>query len=89
MGIGNGKIFENALNGAVFTEGAMQGVKGDIRAQFIEYGGDIAPHINAGDLVALAFERKRAGVARREADRPLRRKSTQKNSYVLAAHRTL
>ncbi|MNZ61143.1 hypothetical protein D3C78_792320 [compost metagenome] len=89
MCIGNGQIFENTLNGAVFTERTVQRIKGDIRAQLIEYGRDIAPHIDPGNLVALALKRERAGIARRQADWPLRRKPTQKNSYVLAAHRYL
>ncbi|EKJ96729.1 hypothetical protein C241_05157 [Bradyrhizobium lupini HPC(L)] len=67
----------------------MQRVESDVRAQRIKHGGDIAADIDTGDLVALAFQSLRASVARRQADRPLRRKSTHKNSYVLAAHRYL
>jgi hypothetical protein len=89
MRIGNFKIFQDALDRAVFTEWAMQRIEGDIGPEIRENGSDVTVDIHTRDLIALAFQRGRASLSRREADRPLRRKPTHKNSYVLAAHKNL
>ncbi len=82
------EIFEHALDGAVLAEGAMQRIEGDIGLQFGKHTCNIVTDIDTRDLVALGLKRVGAGVARRKAHRPFRRKTTHQHRDMLYAHRT-
>jgi len=86
MGIRDLQVFEDALDGAILTEGAVERVEGDVRPQLREHLTDIATDVDLDDAVALAFQCLGACIPRRQAHRPLRRKTTHQDSYMLATH---
>ncbi len=86
MGIGNFEIFEDSLNRSVFAEWSVKRVEDHIRAQFLKHRRDVVTDIDARDAIAFAFQSIRASRPRRQAHRPLRGKSAQQDSDMLAAH---
>ncbi len=63
MAVGNLQDFQDALDGAVLAGPAVQHVEGDIGLEIREHRRDVAAHIEAGDPVAPAFQRRGAGRA--------------------------
>ena len=59
---------EQALHAAVLAPAAVQRIEADLGLDCGELLGEIAAGIDARDLVAGAFQRSRAGLARVEAD---------------------
>ena len=55
MRVGNGEIFENALDGTILAEGPMQRIEDDVGLEFGKHRGDIAVDIDAGDAIAFAL----------------------------------
>ncbi len=86
MGIGNPDRLQHALNGAVLARPPVQHHQRHVGLQLIEHGGDIALHIDAGDAIALALERRRARRAGSQRNLTLRRPSAHQNCNVFRAH---
>ena len=68
MGVGDVEDLEDALDAAVLAEGTVQGVEGDVGLQPRQHVGDVAADVDAGDAVALAFQRIGAGRCRTTSD---------------------
>ena len=64
MRVGNGEIFEDALDGAVLAEGAVQRIEGDIRLELGKHGADVAADVHARDAIAFRLKRVGAGISR-------------------------
>lgn len=64
----------------------MKRVEDDIRTQFLKNRRDVATDIDARDAIAFGLQGIRASSPRRQAHRPLRGKSAQQDSNMLAAH---
>ncbi|CCV14803.1 hypothetical protein MESS4_710033 [Mesorhizobium sp. STM 4661] len=86
MGIGNSQIFEDALDGAVLAERAMQRIEGDVGLELDQHRSDIARDIDASDPVAFILERIGTRLPRRQRHGPLGRESSQQNGHMLAFH---
>src|SRR5882757_5661103 len=86
MGVGNGQIFEDTLDGAVLAERTMQRIEDSIRLERGEHSTNIAPDIDAGNLVAFILKRIRTRLPRRQRHGPLRRESAQEDSHMLVLH---
>src|SRR5690606_6078292 len=86
MSVGNGEIFEDALDGAVLAERAVQRVEGDIGLELEKHGADIAADIHARDAIAFRLERVGTGFSRRKRDRTLSRKPSHQHRNVLRLH---
>ncbi|MNV91342.1 hypothetical protein D3C71_1858300 [compost metagenome] len=64
----------------------MKSVKCNIRPKTSQHGTDTTSDVDTRHPIALALQRIRAGIAGRQADRPLGGKPSHQNSHVLATH---
>ncbi len=86
MGIGNAEIFKDALDGAILAEWTMQRVEGDIGPELGEHRPDVAPDIDARDLVAFLLQFIGTSLSGGQRHGPLGRKTTQQDGHMLAFH---
>src|SRR6185312_733822 len=86
MGVGNGQIFENTLDGSILAERAMQRVETDIRLERTQNRADIATDVDLAHLVAYGLQGNGTGIPRRQRYRPLGRKPTHEHGDMLVLH---
>src|SRR5712672_502635 len=82
MAVGNGQDLEQALDGAVLARPAVQQIEGYVRLCGRERGRHVAVDVDAGDPIALALERIRAGLAGAQRDLALRRPAAHQHRDV-------
>ena len=85
--IGNAKNLEDALNRSVFPDASVQRVESDVGPQLCEGVGDRAVDVDAGDAVALGFERVGAAAAGVQRNRTLRRPAAHQDRDMLHSPR--
>ena len=83
MGVGDAEIFEDALDGAVLAERAMQRIERDVGLQRGKHRADIATDVDAGDLIAFLLQCIGAGIPGRQRHRPFGGKPAQQYGHVL------
>jgi hypothetical protein len=83
MRVGNAQYLEEALDGPVLADFAMQGIEGGVRHRRLEDEGDIGLHVDWRNPVALPFQGLGAGAAGGKADFALRRPAAVQNRDVL------
>ena len=84
MGIGQLQHFEDALDGAVLADAAVQRVEDDVGLQPRQHVADVARDVDAGDPKPLAFQRAGAGFARSQRHLSLGRPAAHQDCDVLA-----
>ena len=86
VGVGEPHHFQEALDAAVLTPAAVQGVEADIGLQLGERRGQIAIDVDARDAKALALQRVGAFPAGRQRHLALGRPAAHEDSDVLRRH---
>ncbi len=86
MGVGDGEILQDALDGAILAERPVQGVEGDIRRERRQHLADVATDVDAGDPIAFLLQRIGARIPRRKRDRSLGREAPHQHGHVLVPH---
>ena len=86
--VGDAQQLEQALHAAVLAPAPVQGVEADLGLHLGELLGEIAAGIDARHLVAGAFQRLGAGLARVEAHLALGRQPAHQHGDMVEAPRT-
>ena len=86
MRVGNGEIFEDALDRAVLAERAVQRVEGDIGLELGKHGADVAADVDARDAIAFRLKRVGAGISGGKRHWPLGRKPSHQHRHMLRLH---
>ena len=88
MRVGDAEQLEHALHAAVLAPAAVQRVEADLGLDGAQLVGEIAAGIDARHLIAGAFQRIRAGLARVEADLALGGQAAHQHGDMIETTRT-